>query len=123
VKRITGALHTWGIYRLAVDSEEGYPKESILTKIDVPFVPSQSRILCPDIPVSQETLDINREWVKLPKLQKKCVFGKFAMTKIVGEDGLVLTAKQVAKKLGVEWNKFQSSWQWGVKRINSKVGL
>ena len=123
MKRITGACHTWGIYRLTVDSECGYPKESILTKIDVPFVPSQSRILCADIDVSQETLAINREWLCLPQLQKKCVFGKYAMTKILHDDGNIYTAKEVAKLLEFTWDTFQSSWQWGVKRINSKVGL
>ena len=116
-------MHTWGIYRLTVDSECGYPKESILTKIDVPFVPSQSRILCVDIDASSETLSINRQWLWLPKLQKKCVFGKYGMTKILHDDGNIYTAKEVAKLFELPWDTFQSSWQWGVKRINSKVGL
>ena len=127
MKKITGAMHTFGIYILAVETNCGYSKENILHRIKegiVSSAPSKDRILCLDQEVSNETLAINREWKKLPSRQKKAVFGKYAMTKIIGEDGLILTAKQACKLLRFpSWNRFEESYTRGVKRINSKVGL
>ncbi len=127
MKKITGALHKWGVWRLVIELDDGYSEESIMHRIavdDLVFgIPPKDRILCRDPKASNETILINREWVKLPSLQKKSVFGKYALTNYVQEDGNVWTEKEVARILGFPLDTFQSSWGRGVKRINRKVGL
>ena len=123
MKRITGAMKTWGRWRLPIDLASGYPKENIILKIDVPFVPSQSRILCLDMEASQETLDINHEWLCLSQLEKNCVWGKYAATSHVKDDGNIVTAREGAEIVKVGWSRFKEAWPRGVRRINSKMGL
>jgi len=144
VRRITRVFHSWGIYRLPFEVNSGYSTTNLLHRMKElranVSVQGKDKILCHDPKDCNRdycTKDnpcrycsdlilhfrIDVEWSKLPELQKQCVFGKYGMTKIVGEDGNILTAKQAAKILGVPWSDFQSSWQWGVNKINSKVGL
>jgi len=144
VKRITRVLHNWGIHRLPFEVDSGYSKTNLLRRHQELGVnvdaKGKDKILCHDPRECDRSyctkespcrycqdlilhFRIDVEWVKLPELQKRCVFGKYGMTKIVGEDGNILTAKQASKILGVSWGDFQNSWQWGANRINSKVGL
>ena len=140
MKRITGAMKTWGRWRLPIDLASGYAKESIILKIDVPFVPSQSRILCLDSKeckrpeCTKENLcwhcsdlamntRINHEWLCLSQLEKDCVWGKYAATSHVKNDGNIVTAREGAVIVKVKWARFKEAWPRGVKRINSKVGL
>jgi len=144
MKRITRILHSWGIHRLPYEVDSGYSPTNMIHRIkelrvNIESKPS-AKILCHDPKECNNSwctedkpcrycrdlklnYRIDVEWAKLPKLQKSCVFAKYGMTKIIGEDGNVLTAKQTSRILGVPWGDFQSSWQRGVREINIKVGI
>ena len=123
MKPITIELRKWGPYILSVDWDCGFPSENILSKVNMPYVPSQSRILCYDPEVSEMTLAITRAWKMLPSLEKKCVYGKYAWTSHIKEDGQIVTAKEGAFIVGVKWDRFQSTWPRGAHKISVKVGL
>ncbi len=144
MKRITRVFHEWGNYRLPFQISSGYSTTNMIHRIkelrvNIESKPS-SKILCHDPKECNRDyctaekpcrfcrdlklfFKIDVEWAKLPKLQKGCVFAKYGLTKIIGEDGDLVTAKQASKILNVPWGDFQSSWQRGVREINIKVGI
>ena len=134
MKAITAALYEWGADKLKEGEYNPYSKESVMERIKwrVPAqtTPPKSKVLCYD-PKDSERLEegqklsiqVNRAWLDLPGRQKSCVYGKFVGTQIVKEDGNIMTAKEVAKVLGLSKEKFDENWGRGVTRISGRMGL
>ena len=124
MKAITAALYEWGTDKL---KEGEYNPFSSGRIFEVNSTPPSSKILGYD-PKRRDkmTIQFNRAWLDLPgerRGQKACVYGKFVGTQIVKEDGNIMTAKEIARALGLSKEKFDEHWGRGVTRISGKVGL
>ena len=130
MKAITAALYEWGTDKLREGEYNPFSSGRIF---EVNSTPASSKILGYD-PKDSEYLEdgqklsvkVNRAWLDLPgekRGQKACVYGKFVGTQIVKEDGNIMTAKEIARALGLSKEKFDEHWGRGVTRISGKVGL
>jgi len=137
MKAITGAMYTWGEGKLKEHEYNAYPSENTLERLKmyrggIQLAPAKDRILCydqkecngcnPDNPcgfcLRQKTsYEIEQGWLRLPNRQQQCVFGKYVLTQIIGEDGNPMTAKDVAKVIGVNKDSFNRNVSRGVQRI------
>ena len=117
-------MYEWGTDKL---KEGEYNPFSSGRIFEVNSTPPSSKILGYD-PKRRDkmTIQFNRAWLDLPgerRGQKACVYGKFVGTQIVKEDGNIMTAKEIARALGLSKEKFDEHWGRGVTRISGKVGL
>lgn len=128
IKKITGAMYTWGQDQLRSSNYNPHSSTNTLDRYrkegEVQSAPARDRILCYD-PKDRDqiVIDIQQEWLKLGKLQKLCVWGKFVSTQEIKEDGNLITAKEIAKELGLHKDKFDEHWSRGVRRINGALKL
>ena len=127
MKAITAAGYEWGADKLREGEYNPFSKENTLGRCEVNSIPPSSTILGYD-PKNRDkmTIQFNRAWLDLPgerRGQKACVYGKFVVTQIVKEDGNIMTAKEIARALGLSKEKFDEHWGRGVTRISGKVGL
>jgi len=136
IKKITGAMYTWGKDQLRSNNYNPHSSTNTLDRYrkegEVQSAPARDKILCydPKEPkteqaeqILRESNAIQREWLKLDKWQKACVYGKFVETQEIKEDGNLTTAKEVADNLGIGKDKFDEHWSRGVRRINGKLEL
>ena len=124
MKAITAAGYEWGADKLREGEYNPFSSGRIF---EVNSTPPSSKILGYD-PAKRDkmTIQFNRAWLDLPgerRGQKACVYGKFVGTQIVKEDGNIMTAKEIARALGLSKEKFDENWGRGVTRISGKVGL
>ena len=124
MKAITAAGYEWGADKLREGEYNPFSSGRIF---EVNSTPPSSKILGYD-PKRRDkmTIQFNRAWLDLPgerRGQKACVYGKFVGTQIVKEDGNIMTAKEIARALGLSKEKFDEHWGRGVTRISGKVGL
>ena len=126
MKKITAELYQWGKYKLLEFQHNPFSNTNILHRWqfegEVQSGPTRDKVLCFD-PHSQprHVTQINAAWVGLPRRQKYCVLGKYALTQLVDENGQPYTAKQAAKIVGVPFDTFEESWQRGRQAIITRI--
>jgi hypothetical protein len=127
MKKSTLALYEWGEYALISIGHNPYNEENTLyrnmTEGQVQSNPSTSPILCADPHVPKYVKDIDRAILQLGRREQACLFGKFARTQEVNEDGQPYTAAQVAAVLGMDKTKFESIVSYAVRAVERMVAL
>lgn len=128
MKTITAALYAWGKWKVRELTHNPYSDTNILHRYmkntSVQTMPPRDRILCFDPKdAPQIIIDINREWNKLPRRQKQCVFGKYAMAHLLNEQDQPFTAKMAANRIKVSHDTFDRNASRGRQRIASRVNL
>ena len=127
MKKSTLALYAWGEYALISIGHNPYNEENTLyrnmTEGQVQSSPSTSPILCADPHVPKYVKDIDRAILQLGRREQMCLFGKFARTQEVNEDGQPYTAAQVAAVLGMDKTKFDSIVSYAVRAVERRVAL
>lgn len=127
MKQISAALYAWGEWKLKELSHNPYSDTNIMYRIEkegrVQTSPSRDKILCYDGKAPAYVHDLNRAWRQLPSRQKLCVFGKYAYTQVLKDDGNPYTAREVAMKADITYDTFKENVSYGVRVINGKVEL
>lgn len=118
---VQAALLRWGEWQIRLANLSGYSPRSALARIGEVAEGGLGghAVLIPDVPAA--VVRVHAAWLRLPEIYREAVYAKYALP--CRADGTVMTAREVARALGVSLACYRSRCLHGRSLIGRELAL